>query len=164
MYTEENFKENNRVDNVSRVAIGSDHGGFISKEILKKYLEVLGFKIVDLGTYSDESVDYPDFAVKVAQSVARGETDRGIMIDGAGIGSSMVCNKVRGIRAALCYDIKTIKNSRLHNNANVLTLGGPLHSPDELCEMSKVWLQTRFEGGRHWTRINKMMAVERGGR
>lgn len=164
MYTEENFKENNRVDNVSRVAIGSDHGGFISKEILKKYLEVLGFKIVDLGTYSDESVDYPDFAVKVAQSVARGETDRGIMIDGAGIGSSMVCNKVRGIRAALCYDIKTIKNSRLHNNANVLTLGGPLHSPDELCEMSKVWLQTRFEGGRHWTRINKMMAIERSGR
>lgn len=164
MYTEENFKENNKVDNVSRVAIGSDHGGFISKEILKKYLEVLGYKIVDLGTYSDESVDYPDFAVKVAQSVVMGETDRGIMIDGAGIGSSMVCNKVRGIRAALCYDIKTIKNSRLHNNANVLTLGGPLHSPDELCEMSKVWLQTRFEGGRHWTRINKMMAVERGGR
>lgn len=164
MYVEENFKENNKVDNVSRVAIGSDHGGFFSKEILKKYLEVLGYKIVDLGTYSDESVDYPDFAVKVAMSVARGETDRGIMIDGAGIGSSMVCNKVRGIRAALCYDIKTIKNSRLHNNANVLTLGGPLHSPDELCEMSKVWLQTRFEGGRHWTRINKMMAVERGGR
>ena len=164
MYVEENFKENNKVDNVSRVAIGSDHGGFVSKEILKKYLEVLGFKIVDLGTYSDESVDYPDFAVKVAQSVASGETDRGIMIDGAGIGSSMVCNKVRGVRAALCYDITTIKNSRLHNNANVLTLGGPLHTPEELCEMSKVWLQARFEGGRHWTRINKMMAVERGGR
>ena len=164
MYTENNYKENNKEDNVSRVAIGSDHGGFASKEIIKKYLEVLGYKVVDVGTFSEESVDYPDFALKVARSVASGETDRGIMIDGAGIGSSMVCNKVRGIRAALCYDIKTIQNSRLHINANVLTLGGPLHSSGELCEMSKVWLQTRFEGGRHWTRINKMMAVERGKR
>jgi len=164
MYTETNYKENNKEDNISRVAIGSDHGGFASKEIIKKYLEVLGYKIVDVGTFSEESVDYPDFALKVAKSVASGDTDRGIMIDGAGIGSSMVCNKVRGIRAALCYDIKTIENSRLHNNANVLTLGGPLHNSGELCEMSKVWLQTRFEGGRHWTRINKMMAVERGKR
>ena len=162
MYGDENFNENNQTDNVVRVAIGSDHGGFVSKEILKKYLAVLGYKVFDLGTFSDDSVDYPDYAVKVAQSVASGETDRGIMIDGAGIGSSMVCNKIRGIRAALCYDVKTVKNSRLHNNANVLTLGGPLHTPDELCEMVKVWLQTRFEGGRHWTRINKMMAVERG--
>jgi RpiB/LacA/LacB family sugar-phosphate isomerase len=114
MYSKENFNENNQTDNVSRVALGSDHGGFISKEILKKYLEVLGYSVTDLGTYTEESVDYPDFAVKVAQSVARGESERGIMIDGAGIGSSMVCNKVRGIRAALCYDIRTIKNSRLH--------------------------------------------------
>ena len=121
MYAEENFKENNRVDNVSKVAIGYDHGGFISNEIVKKYLEVLGFRVVDLGTYSEESVDYPDFAVKVAQSVASGETDLVIMIDGAGIGSSMVCNKFRGIRTALCYDIKTIKNSRLHK---VDTKGG----------------------------------------
>ncbi len=164
MYTEKNFQENNLADNVSRVAIGSDHGGFISKEILREYLEVIGYRVTDLGTFSEESVDYPDFAVKVARSVAAGETDRGIMIDGAGIGSSIVCNKVRGIRAALCYDIRTVKNSRLHNNSNVLTLGGPLHNPDELCEMAKVWLQTRFEGGRHWARINKMMAVERGGR
>ena len=162
MYVENNYKENNITDNVTRVAIGSDHGGFASKEILKKYLEVLGYKIIDLGTYSEESVDYPDFALKVAMSVVKEEADRGIMIDGAGIGSSMVCNKVRGIRAALCYDIRTIENSRLHNNANVLTLGGPLHSPEDLCEMSKIWLQTRFEGGRHWARINKMMAVERG--
>jgi ribose 5-phosphate isomerase B len=162
MYGENDFGKNNQTDNVSRVAIGSDHGGYISKEILKKYLEVLGYTVFDVGTYSEESVDYPDFAVKVAKSVAAGETDRGIMIDGAGIGSCMVCNKVRGIRAALCYDIKTIQNSRIHNNANILTLGGPLHSPDQLCEMAKVWLQTRFEGGRHWARINKMMAVERG--
>lgn len=162
MYGDTEFRETNRMDNVSRVALGADHGGFASKEILKKYLEVLGYKITDLGTFSTESVDYPDFAVKVAKSVAAGETDRGIMIDGAGIGSSMVCNKVRGIRAALCYDLTTIKNSRVHNNANVLTLGGPLHTPEALCEMVKIWLQTRFEGGRHWPRVNKIMAVERG--
>ena len=152
----------NELDNVKTVAMGSDHGGFPAKETLKSYLEILGYRITDVGTYSTDSVDYPDFAVKVAREVASGAADRGIMIDGAGIGSSMVCNKVRGIRAALCYDKRTIVNSREHNNANVLTLGGPLHSPDELCAMAKRWLETRFAGGRHWPRINKMMAVERG--
>ena len=162
MYGEIAFGTKNQEDKVSRVSLGADHGGYLSKEILKKYLEVLGYRVIDLGTYSKDSVDYPDFAVKVARSVASGETDRGIMIDGAGIGSSMVCNKVKGIRAALCYDRKTIENSRIHNNANVLTLGGPLHPPEDLCEMAKVWLSTRFEGGRHWARVNKIMAVERG--
>ncbi len=152
----------NNKDNVRRVAIGSDHGGLEAKGILISFLQGLGYRVTDVGTYSKESVDYPDFAVKVAKKVSSGDCDRGIMIDGAGIGSSMVCNKVKGIRAALCYDIRTIKNSRIHNNANVLTLGGPLHPSDELCEMVKVWLETRFEGGRHWPRINKMMAVERG--
>ena len=151
----------NTKDHVRNVAIGSDHGGFEAKEVLKIYLNNLGYRVVDVGTNSKESVDYPDFALKVANKVKSGECERGIMIDGAGIGSSMVCNKVRGIRAALCYDLKTIRNSRQHNNANVLTLGGPLHKPDELCEMVKVWLETPFEGGRHWPRINKMMAVER---
>ena len=151
----------NTEDKVLRVALGSDHGGYKGKELLKVYLTALGYKVVDVGCYSPESVDYPDFAVAVARKVAGGECERGIMIDGAGIGSSMVCNKVRGIRAALCYDLKTVANSREHNNANVLTLGGPLHTPDELCQMAKVWLETRFAGGRHWPRINKMMAVER---
>jgi len=158
---ERNYSLKNSKDKVLRVAIGSDHGGFTAKEILKKYLEVCGYRIRDVGTYSTESVDYPDFAVKVARKVAGGDCERGIMIDGAGIGSSMACNKVKGIRAALCYNLRTIKNSRVHNNANVLTLGGPLHPPDELCEMAKVWLETGFEGGRHWARINKIMAVER---
>jgi len=148
-------------DRVLRVALGSDHGGFDAKELLKAHLSNLGYRISDVGTDSKESVDYPDFAVGVARKVAAGDCERGIMIDGAGIGSSMVCNKVRGIRAALCYDLKTVVNSREHNNANVLTLGGPLHSADELCELAKVWLETRFAGGRHWARINKMMAVER---
>ena len=162
MYGQISFGTNNREEKVLRVALGADHGGYLSKEILKKYLEVLGYRVVDVGTHSEDSVDYPDFAVKVARSVASGEVERGIMIDGAGIGSSMVCNKVRGIRAALCYDKKTIENSRVHNNANVLTMGGPLHPPEELCEMVKLWLSTRFEGGRHWARVNKIMAVERG--
>ena len=151
----------NQTDNVRTVALGSDHGGYPAKELLKAYLQVQGYAVTDVGTYSTDSVDYPDFAVKVARAVAAGECDRGIMVDGAGIGSSMVCNKVRGIRAALCYDERTIRNSRIHNNANVLTLGGPLHSPDDLCTMARTWLETRFEGGRHWPRINKMMAVER---
>lgn len=151
----------NSRDTVRRVAIGSDHGGFPAKEILKAFLPSLGYRVTDVGTCNTESVDYPDLAVKVARRVAGGDCDRGIMIDGAGIGSSMVCNKVKGVRAALCYDLRTIKNSRLHNNANVLTLGGPLHEPEELCEMVRVWLETRFEGGRHWPRVNKMMAVEK---
>ena len=154
-------KSVNQKDIVKRVAIGSDHGGFEAKEALKAYLQTLGYAVTDVGAYSKESVDYPDYALAVARKVASGACDRGIMIDGAGIGSSMVCNKVRGIRAALCYNIKTVINSREHNNANVLTLGGPLHPPAELCEMAKVWLETRFAGGRHWRRINKMMAVER---
>ena len=152
----------NSTEKVQRVAIGSDHGGFEAKEALKGYLRTLGYHVNDVGTFGKESVDYPDFAVKVARKVASGECERGIMIDGAGIGSSMVCNKVRGIRAALCYDLKTVINSREHNNANVLTLGGPLHTPEELCRMARVWLETRFAGGRHWPRINKMMAVEKG--
>lgn len=152
---------NNIRDKVGHVVIGSDHGGFEAKEIIRDYLRTIGFRVTDIGTFSKDSVDYPDFALKVAKKVASGECERGIMIDGAGIGSSMVCNKIKGIRAALCYNLKTIINSREHNNANVLTLGGPLHSPDELREMVKLWLETTFAGGRHWKRVNKIVAVER---
>lgn len=152
----------NRSEKVLRVALGSDHGGFEAKELLKRYLGTLGYRITDVGAFNKDSVDYPDLAVLVARKVASGQCERGIMVDGAGIGSAMVCNKVRGIRAAMCYDEKTVVNSREHNNANVLTLGGPLHSPDQLCRMARLWLETRFAGGRHWPRINKMMAVERG--
>ena len=152
---------NNVRDKVRCVAIGSDHGGFEAKEIIRDYLSAIGYRVTDVGTFSKDSVDYPDFAIKVARKVASGECERGIMIDGAGIGSSMVCNKVKGIRAALCYNLKTIINSREHNNANVLTLGGPLHTPDELREMVKLWLETSFAGGRHWKRVNKIMAAER---
>ena len=153
--------EINRRDNVRRVAIGADHGGFRAKELLRRFLELEGWQLLDMGCFSDERVDYPDWAAAVARAVAAGNAERGIMIDGAGIGSCMVCNKVRGIRAAFCFDRATIINSREHNNANVLTLGGQRHSPDELCTLVKLWLETRFAGGRHWPRINKLMALER---
>ncbi len=151
----------NQKDTVQRVALGSDHGGFDAKKTLKSYLHTLGYTIHDVGVHCKKRVDYPDYALAVAQKVASGACERGIMIDGAGIGSSMVCNKVRGIRAAFCCDIDAIINSRKHNNANVLTLGGLRDPAAELCEMAKVWLECRFAGGRHWVRINKMMAVER---
>lgn len=149
---------------VKNIAIGADHGAFAAKEALKAALSIAGYKLVDVGTSDGTTkVDYPDFAVMVARKVAAGECDRGIMLDAAGIGSSMVCNKVKGIRAALCWSNKTIVNSRAHNNANVLTLGTDQHSIAEICAMAKLWLETPFEGGRHWPRINKMMAVEKGG-
>lgn len=154
----------NSTDQVKRVAIGADHGSYNSKEMLKAYLQALGYKVVDVGTNnSTTKVDYPDFAIAVAKKVVSGECDRGIMLDAAGIGSSMVCNKVHGIRAALCWSTKTALNSREHNNANVMTMGTSQHTADEMCSMAKIWLETRFEGGRHWPRINKMMSIERKG-
>ena len=150
---------------VSGVAIGADHGSFDAKEMMKRYLENAGYKMVDVGTNNNTvKVDYPDFAVAVARKVVSGECERGIMLDAAGIGSSMACNKVHGIRAALCWSTKTILNSREHNNANVLTMGTAQHPPEELCAMAKLWLETKFEGGRHWPRINKMMTIEREGK
>lgn len=161
---ENNPEITNSTDQVKRVAIGADHGSYDAKEMLKTYLQTLGYIVFDVGTSnSTTKVDYPDFAVAVSKKVVSGECDRGIMLDAAGIGSSMVCNKVHGIRAALCWSMKTIINSREHNNANVLTLGTSQHTADELCSMAKLWLETRFEGGRHWPRINKMMSVERKG-
>jgi ribose 5-phosphate isomerase B len=158
-------KGNNVQVRIRGVAIGADHGSYGAKELLKKYLESAGYKMVDAGTNnSTEKVDYPDFAVAVARKVASGECDRGIMLDAAGIGSAMACNKVHGIRAALCWSIKTILNSREHNNANILTMGTAQHSKEELCAMAKLWLETKFEGGRHWPRINKMMAIEKEGK
>lgn len=150
-------------DAVRSVAIGADHGAVAQKEMLAKYLSLLGYRVVNVGTFGTEKVDYPDIALAVCRRVRSGDCERGILLDGAGIGSCMAANKVRGIRAAMCYDLRTVVNSREHNDANVLTLGGPLHGPDELAEMAKVWLATRFGGGRHIVRINKIMAIERGG-
>ena len=153
----------NTTDNVRSVAIGSDHGAVTQKQMLATYLETIGYRVVDVGCFGAEKVDYPDVAVAVCRKVVSGDCERGIVMDGAGIGSCMAANKIKGIRAAMCYDIRTVINSREHNNANVLCLGGPLHDAGQLCEMAKVWLQTRFGGGRHMVRVNKIMAIERGG-
>lgn len=143
------------------IALGADHGGFAIKEALKAYLQELGYTIKDCGTFSSESVDYPDFAYAVAKLVSEGQAWRGIMIDGVGIGSCMVANKVPGVRASLCYDLSTAVNAREHNNANVLTLGGRLIGEDLAKQIVKTWLETEFAGGRHERRVNKIMDVER---
>ena len=157
------MEQNNGLkDHVKRIAIGADHGAFEAKEALKRYLETLGYIVYDVGTDNNTTkVDYPDFALKVAKKIVSGECERGIMLDAAGIGSSMACNKVKGIRAALCWSPETIINSRMHNNANVLTMGTLQHSVSDIATMAKLWLETRFEGGRHWPRINKIMSIER---
>ncbi|MHB1119368.1 MAG: ribose 5-phosphate isomerase B [Bellilinea sp.] len=143
------------------VAIGADHGGFELKEALKKDLIELGYEIIDVGTTSKEAVDYPDFAHEVARLVATGKAWRGMMIDGAGIGSCMVANKVPGVRAAMAYDYASASNSREHNDANVLTLGAGLIGVNLARQILKVWLSTEFGGGRHQKRIDKITAVEK---
>jgi ribose 5-phosphate isomerase B len=142
------------------VALGADHGGFALKEALKSYLQELGYAVLDCGTHSSESVDYPDFAYAVAALVSEGRAARGIMVDGAGIGSCMAANKVPGVRAAMCYDLSTAVNSREHNDANVLTLGGGLIGANLARQIVKAWLNTAFGGGRHARRVDKIMAIE----
>lgn len=143
------------------VAIGADHGGFALKEILKDLLRELGHEVLDCGTTGTQAVDYPDFALAVAELVAQGRAWRGIVIDGAGIGSCMTANKVPGIRAAMCYDHATALNSREHNDANVLTLGAGLVAPNLAAQIVKAWLETPFGGGRHARRVEKIMETER---
>jgi len=143
------------------VAIGSDHAGYGLKEELKGYLQQLGFEVVDCGTAGTASVDYPDFALAVAQQVAQGQAWRGIVLDGAGIGSCMAANKVPGVRAAMCYDLATALNSREHNDANVLTLGAGLIGPNLARQIVKAWLEARFGGDRHARRIDKITQIER---
>jgi ribose 5-phosphate isomerase B len=146
---------------VKRIAIGADHGGFPLKEALISFLKAKNYIVKDQGTFSTDAVDYPDFAEKVARAVASEDCDRGIMIDSLGMASAMAANKVRGIRAAMCYDLTTARSSREHNNANVLTLGGKLMDITLAGEIVSLWLTTDFTGGRHWPRVNKIMAIER---
>jgi ribose 5-phosphate isomerase B len=143
------------------VAIGADHGGFELKEALKSDISSLGFEVSDIGTNSKDAVDYPDFAHAVAQAVSAGKAWRGIMIDGAGIGSCIVANKVPGVRAGMAYDVSSANNSREHNDTNVLTLGAGLIGTALAKQIVKVWLTTDFAGGRHSPRVDKIMAVER---
>jgi ribose 5-phosphate isomerase B len=142
------------------VAIGADHGGFELKEQLKGHLGDWGYAVMDCGTDSSAAVDYPDFAEAVAQAVARGEAWRGVVIDSVGIGSSIAANKVPGARAALCYDRATARNSREHNDANLLSLGARLIPAGTARELLAVWLETPFAGGRHQRRVDKIRAIE----
>ena len=145
------------------LALGADHGGFAFKELLRKYLEEeLGLVVKDCGTHGPESVDYPDFALAVARAVASGECGKGIVIDTMGIGSSIAANKVRGIRAALCHDVATARNSRAHNDANVLALGSKVVNSGHARRIVREWLATPFEGGRHAKRVQKIIDAERG--
>jgi ribose 5-phosphate isomerase B len=142
------------------VALGADHGGFGLKEKLAAFLREKGLAVVDCGTTSTEAVDYPDFAHAVASKVASGEARWGIVVDGAGIGSSMVANKVPGVRAALCYDLSSARNSREHNHANVLTLGAGLIGEGLAKQIVEEWLKTPWGEGRHAKRVEKITAVE----
>jgi ribose 5-phosphate isomerase B len=150
-----------RRDARHKVALGADHGGFGLKDRLKSVVETAGYAAVDCGTHSAEAVDYPDYAYAVARLVANGQAWRGIIIDGAGIGSCMAANKVPGVRAALCYDQATAVNSREHNNANVLTLGAGLIGPNLAGQIVTTWLATEFAGGRHARRVAKIDALDK---
>lgn len=145
-----------------KVALACDHGGLELKEVIESVLKSLNVETVDFGTGSEESVDYPDFAAKVAQSVSTGETERGIAICGTGIGMSIAANKYPGVRAALCHDSYTARMSRLHNDANILVLGGRVTGREVAIEVLKQWLATPFEGGRHQRRLDKISQIEKG--
>jgi ribose 5-phosphate isomerase B len=143
------------------IAIGTDHGGVDLKSALKADLIEQGYEVIDCGTNTKEAVDYPDIALAVAQLVASGKAWRGVVIDGAGIGSCMSANKVPGVRAAMCYDISTALNSREHNDANVITLGAGLVGVALAKAILKTWLATEFGGGRHAARVDKIIAIEK---
>lgn len=143
------------------VALGADHGGYELKELLKKEVAALGYEVMDVGTHSKDAVDYPDLAHDVAKAVSSGAAWRGIIVDGAGIGSCIVANKVPGVRAGLAYDYASAVNSREHNDTNVLTLGAGLIGVALAKQIVTAWLATPFGGGRHQRRVDKIIAVEK---
>jgi ribose 5-phosphate isomerase B len=144
-----------------RLAIGSDHAGYRLKEELKGYLKELGHDIEDLGTDSEEPVDYPPYCAAVGRAVRDGRADRGIVLGGSGQGEQISANKVRGVRAALCNDLFTARLSRDHNDANVLSMGARIVAPALAREIVRVWLETGFDGGRHERRIRMIEEIER---
>lgn len=143
------------------IAVGADHGGFQMKEELKAVLTELGHRVQDFGAYSEDAVDYPDFAHAVARAVADGNSDLGIMIDGAGVGSAMTANKVPGVRAAACYSVDVARNSREHNDANVLTLGSKTINSKQMRDIVTTWLSTEITEDRHRKRVAKIDAIQR---
>jgi ribose 5-phosphate isomerase B len=146
---------------VSTIALGADHAGYELKEALKGWLINQGYHVLDLGTHSTESVDYPDYAALVGESVADHKVERGLLVCGTGIGMAMAANKVPGVRAALCGDLYTARMSREHNDANVLVLGGRLMGAEMAADILRAWLETDFAGGRHARRVHKITDIER---
>jgi len=144
------------------VAIGSDHGGFELKQLLKEEIEALGYDVLDMGVHSHEPVDYPDIALAVSKSVQSGQASLGVLVCGTGIGMSITANKVRGIRAALCHDTYSARMSREHNDANVLAMGARVIGPELAREVLRAWLAGKFAGGRHQRRVDKIGNVESG--
>ena len=142
------------------VVIGADHGGYLLKEAIVPYLKELGYDVKDIGTDSEDSVDYPDFAEKVSKLIVEGAADKGILICGTGIGMSIAANKTPGIRAALVTSEYNAEMSARHNNANVITLGGRTTTPDIAKRYIHIWLNTEYEGGRHDRRLSKIEKIE----
>lgn len=151
----------NHETSVGTIAVGGDHGGYALKERLAFKLREQGYTVTDCGTDSTEAVDYPDIAATVARKIASGECNVGVIVDGAGIGSAMAANKVRGVRAALCYDVSTARNAREHNHANVLTLGAGLIGDALAWQITQEFLATPYGGGRHARRVDKINELER---
>ncbi|MFH1783360.1 MAG: ribose 5-phosphate isomerase B [bacterium] len=143
------------------IAIGSDHAGLVLKGALKGYMKRLGYRVTDFGTFSEESCDYPDYAVRVAKAVADKTFQRGVLICNTGIGMAIAANKVSGVRAALCWDMQTARSASSHNKANVLCLSQKLTSLDKAKKMLKVWIDTPFSGGRHLRRVKKISSIEK---
>lgn len=143
-----------------KIAFCSDHGGYELKARLIPFVEAMGHEIYDFGCYSELSVDYPDFAFPMAEAVAHGNFDRGIAVCGTGIGVSICCNKVKGIRCALCGDVLSAELTRRHNDSNVLAMGGRIIGVETAKAITKVWLETEFDGGRHEGRIHKISLYE----
>ena len=146
-----------------KIAIGCDHGGLEHKNAIADYLKENGFEVSDFGIYEQKSVDYPEIALKVCKAIVSGECERGILVCGTGIGMSIAANKVDGIRAAACSEHFSAKFTRLHNNSNVLCLGGRVIGVGTAIELVDLFVNTEFEGGRHQLRVDKIMAIEENG-
>ncbi|MBR6533466.1 MAG: ribose 5-phosphate isomerase B [Clostridia bacterium] len=144
-----------------KIAIGCDHGGLEHKNAIGEFLKENGFEVVDFGIYEQVSVDYPDIAKKLCESILKGETERGILVCGTGIGMSIAANKFKGIRAAACSEHFSAKYTRLHNNSNVLCLGGRVIGVGTAVELADIFVNTEFEGGRHQKRIDKITEIEK---
>lgn len=144
-----------------KIAIAADHAGFLLKERLREKLLALGHEVTDLGTNSDESTDYPDYAANVGRRVATGQSERGILICNSGIGMAIAANKINGVRAAMAANPDAVRLTRAHNNANVLTIGAKFTAEDEAARMVGIFLETTFEGGRHARRVEKIAHLER---